>query len=170
VGSNPGLRSARLGHYYAGRGNQFWPFLGRAGLVRPGWSYEDDARLVDHGMGLTDLVKRPTPSANDLRQEDYRKGRALLRRKLARYRPAAVAFVGKGVFERFRGEAALLGSQAERLGGARVFVLPSTSAANASLSRGQKFRYFSKLARWLASAERTSAHHKGKQTPWAETN
>ena len=150
VGYNPGLRSAQLGRYYAGRGNQFWPFLGRVGLVPAGWTFRDDARLVDVGLGLTDLVKQPSRSANQLRAEHFRSGRPVLRRKLLRYRPAAVAFVGKGVFERFTGQQTHLGPQAEKLAGARVFVLPSTSGANASLSPAQKLRYFRQLARWLA--------------------
>lgn len=149
VGFNPGLRSARLGHYYAGRGNQFWPLLSRAGAVPEGFRFADDARLPAFGMGLTDIVKRPSRGAGDLTAGDFRRGRARLRRRLRQFRPRAVAFVGKGVYEKFSGRKVTLGAQPERIFGARVFVLPSTSGANASLSRRQKLGYFRQLARWL---------------------
>ncbi|MFQ5662763.1 MAG: mismatch-specific DNA-glycosylase [Terriglobia bacterium] len=149
VGYNPGLRSARLGHYYAGRGNQFWPFLTRAGFVAERLTFSEDSRLLEFGMGLTDIVKRPSRGAAELTVADYRRGRALLREKIRRYRPRALAFVGKGVYERFAGRRVSLGLQPESVFGARVFVLPSTSGANASVSRQQKLRYFCQLARWL---------------------
>ena len=66
VGFNPGDRSARVGHYYAGRGNQFWPLLYEAGVVPEPVAYKDDRRMIEFGIGLTDLVKRPTRGIEDL--------------------------------------------------------------------------------------------------------
>ena len=60
VGCNPGERSARVGHYYAGRGNLFWPLLYEAGIVPEPLEHKEDVRLLEFGIGLTDLVKRPT--------------------------------------------------------------------------------------------------------------
>src|ERR1700691_4055019 len=60
VGANPGDRSARVGHYYAGRGNQFWPIMYESGVIPEPLSYEDDRRILEFGIGMTDLVKRPT--------------------------------------------------------------------------------------------------------------
>ncbi len=157
VGCNPGLRSARLGHYYAGRGNQFWPLVSQSGLVREPITYAEDARLLDLGIGLTDIVKRPSRAASDLDVADYRKGREVLKKKIRRYHPQVVAFVGKGVYEKFSHQHVRLGPQPERFFGARVFVLPSTSGLNASMSRPQKLRYFRRLARWV---NRDSAKHR----------
>lgn len=149
IGFNPGLRSARLGHYYAGRGNQFWPLLSQSGLVPEPLSFAHDRRLLEFGMGLTDLVKRPTRGAGELTAADYGRGRVVLRGKIRRYRPRALAFVGKGVYEQFAGRRIALGPQAEEIFGARVFVLPSTSAANASLPQREKLGCFRQLRRWL---------------------
>ena len=149
VGYNPGLRSARVGHYYAGRGNQFWPFLWEAGLIPEQLSHSDDSRLLDFNMGLTDIVKRPTRGVGTLTQPDYRPGTDALQKKIQLYRPRAVAFVGKGVYKKFAGRRVDLGPQPERILGARVFVLPSTAGTNTWLTRAEKLEYFKQLAQWL---------------------
>lgn len=149
VGFNPGLRSARLGHYYAGRGNQFWAFLHEAGLIPERLTYYDDSRLLEFGIGLTDIVKRPTRGTDGLTEADFRDARGGLHKKIRRYRPYALAFVGKGVYEKFTGSKASLGPQRERIDGAGVFVLPSTSGVNTSLTRLEKLDYFRQLAHWV---------------------
>lgn len=149
VGINPGDRSARVGHYYAGRANPFWELLYESGVVPEPLEYSDDRRLIEFGIGLTDLVKRPTRSVEELRREEFAEGRVILAQKLEEFQPRVVAFHGKMAYERFAGVAARLGPQKARLYGARVFVLPSTSGANASLSRAAKLRYFRQLARLL---------------------
>src|SRR5690242_21545367 len=60
VGCNPSESSVRVGHYYAGRGNEFWPILYKSGVVPEPFDYHDDRRVIEFGIGLTDLVKRPT--------------------------------------------------------------------------------------------------------------
>jgi len=60
VGCNPGDRSARVGHYYAGRGNQFWPLMYESGVIPEALTHNDDMRIIEFGIGMTDLVKRPT--------------------------------------------------------------------------------------------------------------
>src|SRR5206468_5952860 len=74
VGFNPGDRSSRIGHYYAGRGNQFWNFLFASGLVAEKLEPEEDHRILDFGIGLTDVVKRWSPSSSSLRRVDYQRG------------------------------------------------------------------------------------------------
>jgi len=149
VGFNPGERSARVGHYYAGRGNLFWPMLYEAGLVPEPLEYDDDVRLLGFGIGLTDLVKRPSAGIEDLRREDWLEGRVLLAQKLEEFAPRVIAFNGKLAFEKFSGRPCKLGAQKDRLYGARVFVLPSTSGQNA-VGRGLKLRYFRQLAALVA--------------------
>jgi len=149
VGCNPGERSARVGHYYAGRSNLFWPLLFESGIVPEPLEHKEDMRLLEFGVGLTDLVKRPTRGIEELTREEFAEGRLLLAKKLEEFKPRMVAFNGKIVYESFAGRRCALGLQKERLYGARIFVLPSTSGQNAGLSRAQKLRYFRQLARAL---------------------
>ena len=151
VGCNPGERSARVGHYYAGRGNQFWPLLYESGVIPELLSYNDDKRLVEFGIGLTDLVKRPTKGMEEIERQEFAEGRVLLAQKLEEIKPRVVAFNGKVVYERFAGRTCKLGEQKETLYGAQVFVLPSTSGLNTGSERGVKMRYFRKLAALLKS-------------------
>lgn len=151
VGANPGDRSARVGHYYAGRANQFWPLMYNSGVIPEPLSYEDDRRVLEFGIGITDLVKRPTRGIEEIERQEFAEGRVLLAQKLEELRPRVIAFNGKMVYEKFSGRPCKLGLQKERLYGAHVFVLPSTSGQNAGTSRGVKMRYFKKLAVLLNS-------------------
>jgi len=146
VGANPSDRSARVGHYYAGRGNQFWPILYESGVIPEPLGYEDDRRIIEFGIGLTDLVKRPTRGIEEIDRREFLEGRVLLAQKIEELRPRLVAFNGKLVYEKFAGRPCKLGLQKERLYGAQVFVLPSTSGQNAGASLAVKTRYFKKLA------------------------
>lgn len=149
VGFNPGDRSSRIGHYYAGRGNQFWNFLYESGLI-PSWlTPEEDWRVLDFGIGLTDIVKRWSRSSSDLAAGHYRCGAAVLKEKLQRVAPRVVAFNGKGAYEGFTGRPSRLGLATRHIAGARVFVLPSTSGRNGSLTRSAKLEYFKRLAQWV---------------------
>jgi len=149
VGFNPGDRSSRVGHYYAGRGNQFWNLLYESGLVKVPLTPEEDYRLLEFGIGVTDIVKRWSKSSSDLRRADYRLGIPLLREKLEWASPRAVAFNGKGAYQQFCGRRATLGLQQDSIGTSRVFVLPSTSGRNGSLTREQKLMHFRRLADWV---------------------
>ncbi len=147
VGINPGERSARIGHYYAGRGNQFWPLLFESGLVPRRLNPEDDHRVLEFGIGMTDVVKHWSKSANELKAADFKRGIPRLRRVLKSVAPRVVAFNGKTGFEKLSGRLSQLGWQKELLEGARVFVLPSTSGRNGSRTRAEKLAYFRRLAR-----------------------
>ena len=149
VGFNPGERSARVGHYYAGRGNLFWPMLYESGVIPELLESKDDRRVIEFGVGLTDLVKRPTRGVEEVLREEISEGRVLLAQKLEQLAPRVVAFNGKIVYEKFAQRPCKLGLQKEPLYGAQVFVLPSTSGQNA-LVRGQKLRFFRQLASVLA--------------------
>jgi mismatch-specific thymine-DNA glycosylase len=151
VGSNPGDRSARVGHYYAGRNNQFWPIMYESGVIPEPIGYEDDRRMLEFGIGMTDLVKRPTRAVDELERREFAEGRVLLAQKLEELRPRVIAFNGKMVYEKFAGRVCKLGLQKELLYGARVFVLPSTSGSNAGAALAVKKRYFKKLATLLKS-------------------
>jgi double-stranded uracil-DNA glycosylase len=158
VGFNPGERSAAIGHYYAGRGNQFWNFLYESGLTPLRLGPEEDYRVLEFGFGLTDLVKRWSKSSSELNAQDFRSGVPSLKAKLLAAAPSAAAFNGKTAFEKFQGSKAELGPQPHRLGNSRIFVLPSTSGRNGSLSRSQKLEYFCRLARWAQPDSKQLAH------------
>lgn len=96
VGINPPPISVAAGHYYQGRlGRRLWRRLERLGLLRdPVPGAEDDA-FVGAGNGLTDLVKRPTPSADLLSPAELHEGSTVLREKIRSWNPRLVLFAFK---------------------------------------------------------------------------
>jgi TDG/mug DNA glycosylase family protein len=117
-----------------------------SGVIPEPISYEDDRRIVEFGIGMTDLVKRPTRAVEEIERQEFAEGRVLLAQKLEELRPKVIAFNGKMVYEKFAGRECKLGLQKEQLYGAQVFVLPSTSGLNGGSERAVKMRYFKKLA------------------------
>jgi TDG/mug DNA glycosylase family protein len=153
VGINPGVRSSQVGHHFAGPSNRFWKLLHESGLVPEPIGHEDDDRLHEWGFGITNLIPRPTPGIDTLRAAEYVAGARTLRRKIRRVKPDVVAFVGvtlfRSVFGRRPGQPVALGLQAERLEGARVFVLPNPSGRNANYSYAEMLDAFVRLHRML---------------------
>jgi len=150
VGINPGVRSALTGHHFAGFSNRFWKLLYESKLVREPISYEDDDRLPEWGYGITNIVARPTPGIDTLERHEYVAGRAKLRRKILRYRPAVVALIGVTVYRAMFPDqkgAVSLGLQAERIGDSDVFVLPNPSGRNANFTYAEMVTAFRALAR-----------------------
>jgi mismatch-specific thymine-DNA glycosylase len=145
VGCNPGEQAVRVGHYYAGRGNVFWTLLYESGVIAEHLTHNDDRRAIEFGIGLTNLVTRPTKTEEELTREEFAEGRILLSQKLEQFAPRIVAFSGKTAYERFSQRPCSLGLQKETIYGARVFVLPSTAGKDATV-RGTKLRYFRELA------------------------
>lgn len=131
-GSAAGRRSAELKQYYAGRGNKFWATLARTGLTPSLLSPAQWPRLLEFGIGLTDLVKRQSGGDHEI---DFRRaGRQELSAKIARLRPALLCFNGKRAASEFLGRRQVgFGVQSETIADTRIFVAPSTSgAANAT--------------------------------------
>ena len=128
-GLNPSLHSADLGVGFGRAGNRFWPAALAAGLV----TVDRDPRhaLAEHGIGMTDLVKRATPRAAELSVEEYRDGLARLERLCAWLRPEAVCMVGLSGWRAATDKKSGAGWQARRLGESPVYVMPSTSGLNA---------------------------------------
>lgn len=148
VGINPGIRSAETGHHFAGYSNRFWKLLYESGLVPEPVTYEDDDRLPQFGFGITNIVARATPGIDTLLPLEYMQGRAKLRRKLRRYRPAVVAMVGVTVFRAMfpqRKGVVKLGLQPERIGDTAVFVLPNPSGRNANFTYKEMLKAFRAL-------------------------
>lgn len=148
VGCNPSESSVRAGHYYAGRGNQFWPMLYESGVVPEPFDYPDDRRVIEFGIGLTDLVKRPTRGVEELNREDFAEGRIVLAQKLEEFAPRVIAFNGKLTYEQFAQRKCRCGLQKGSLYGAQIYVLPSTSGQNAR-GKAERVKHFRNLARLL---------------------
>lgn len=151
VGINPGLRSAEVGHHFAGRGNRFWDLLSDSGLTPRRLTPLEDASLLDFGLGLTNIAARPTRSSSDLGKRDFARGRRVLRDKIARYRPRAVAFVGVTAYREFLEVSTRLdcGLQDRKLEDADLFVLPNPSGRNAHFSYRDMLRHYRALARFI---------------------
>src|ERR1700730_12574005 len=149
VGINPGVRSSQLGHHFAGPSNRFWKLLYESRLVPERSGFADDGRLPEWGVGITNLIPRPTPGIDTLRPEEYVAGAKTLRRKICRLKPEVGAFIGvtlfRSVFRRRPRQAVALGAQEERLEGARVFVLPNPSGRNANYSYAEMLDAFARL-------------------------
>jgi double-stranded uracil-DNA glycosylase len=153
VGCNPTESSVRVGHYYAGRDNPFWPIMYESGLMPEPFDYHDDKRVIEFGIGLTDLVKRPSKTVEELKREDFAEGRIVLSQKLEEFAPRVVAFNGKLTYEQFAQRKCKFGLQKESLYGARVYVLPATPGT-ADEKRSEKVAHFRKLAQFLKRAEK----------------
>ena len=145
VGINPGSYSARRGRYYARGTNRFWWALHASGLVPVPLSPEEDWRVGEFGLALTDLVKRPTNSAAEVGGDEFAAGRQVLAAKVRRLRPLIVCFNGLTGYRQFFQEPTRPGRQIRRLQEAWVFVLPSTSARNAAYPREVVLAHFRDL-------------------------
>lgn len=134
VGINPGLRSGAMGHHFAGNGNPFWRLLHAAGLTPELLDAEQDDRLAEFGLALTNLCPRPTRAASELTSAEIARGRDVLLRKCRQLQPQAVALVGITLHAQVFGlrSGGGPGAKSERLGGAPVFVVPNPSGLNAS--------------------------------------
>src|SRR6202030_2358939 len=95
VSCNPTESSVRVGHYYAGRDNEFWPILFESGVVPEPFDYHDDKRVIEFGIGLTDLVKRPTKTTAELTREDFGEGPIDMSQKLEEFAPRVIGFNGR---------------------------------------------------------------------------
>lgn len=128
AGINPSIYSAERGQYFARPSNRFWAVLNQSGLIPERLGPADGPRLLEFGIGLTDIVKRPTHDAAEVTAAEFAAGRLTLRDKLRRYAPRAVCFVGKVAYLQFsRRRSCLFGLQDEGVGATAVFVMPSTS-------------------------------------------
>ena len=129
-GLNPSPAAADAGVGFARPGNRFWPAALAAGLV----SVDRDPvhALEHHRVGMTDVVKRTTRRADELAPAEYADGMARLERMVERLSVPTVCFVGLAGWRAVRDRRASAGWQPETLGGARVYLMPSTSGLNAS--------------------------------------
>lgn len=140
VGINPGLHSARVGHYFAAPTNRFWPAANQAGIFRPPLEPRQDRLALEQGIGFTDVVKRPSGKASEIKAAEFREGAIGLHRRLLEASPRLVCFNGMTAYRAYLRHAEgvdarpQFGVQVSPIGQARVFVAPSPSPANAAYS------------------------------------
>ncbi len=160
IGINPSLFSTARGHYFARTTNRFWPCFSRSMLSEPArralgvetLGPEHDTSLLDHGIGFTDVVKRPTARADELSPEEFAAGARDLVTKLETFQPRIACFhgmMGYRPFLRVLDPAAAkpeLGSQPVRIGQTRLFVVPNPSPANAHATPAMQTAWYDRLA------------------------
>ena len=132
-GVNPSWYSADAGVGYARPGNRFWAAALAAGH-RGASTVTRLSALVDHGVGMTDFVKRPSRTAAEVRSEEYRAGFARVERLVEWLRPGAVCFTGLSGWRDVVDAKAVAGVQPGGIGGRPAYVMPSTSGLNARTS------------------------------------
>jgi double-stranded uracil-DNA glycosylase len=145
-GINPGRWSDAAAAHFANPRNDFWRLLHDAGFTPRLYSPAEQYELPALGLGLTNAAYRTTPGSGDLRRADFEGSAERLAAMAEELQPAWIGFVGK---EAYRGpfrERAELGVQERRLGDTQLFVLPSTSPANAAVPYEERFRWFEELA------------------------
>jgi TDG/mug DNA glycosylase family protein len=145
VGINPGHWSARARAPFANPRNDFWRLLHAAGFTRRVLEPQEHAQLLDLGIGLTNAARRTTRGSGDLRKADFAGAAERLEEIATTYRPEVMAFVGKAAYTGAFGGRADLGLQARALDGTGLFVLPSTSPANAAVPWDERLRWFRAL-------------------------
>jgi TDG/mug DNA glycosylase family protein len=145
-GINPGRVSAAAGAHFANPRNDFWRLLHAVGFTPRLLEPSEQGQVLRYGIGLTNAVYRTTKGSGDLRRADFAESAERLERLARELRPGWLAFVGKEAYRGAFGERPDLGVQERRLHDTRLFVLPSTSPANAAVPWAERERWFQELA------------------------
>ncbi len=149
VGTNPGAKSARIGHYFAGASNMFWKLLHESKLTHERLTTELDFKVRDYGYGLTDVIKRPTRSTTELRKMDANGAKKRLDSVIEENYPKTVAFIGKAGFRYYLNEGIMplrYGIQKLEIAESNVYLLPSTSGASfADTKYSEKLHWYKRL-------------------------
>ena len=144
-GINPGFVSAAAGAHFANPRNDFWRLLHDAGFTPRLLAPEEQFEVVKFGLGLTNAAARTTRGSSDLRRADFTGSAERLSRLAEELRSRWLAFVGKEAYRGTFGERPELGEQVRQLAEAGLFVLPSTSPANAAVPYAERLRWFRAL-------------------------
>ncbi len=144
-GINPGLHSDRKAAHFANPRNDFWRLLHAAGftprLVDPSEQFD----VLRYGIGITNAAYRTTRGSSDLRKGDFAGSAERLEQLARELEPRAIGFVGKEAYRGPFGGRPAHGLQERRLGETLLFVLPSTSPANAAVPWKERLRWFTTL-------------------------
>ena len=145
-GINPGIWSGATGFHFAKPGNRFWKTLHLAGFTDRVLHPSEEHELLENGYGITSFCKRTTARADELTSEEFVAGGKLLVKKIERYQPQFLAVLGIGAFRTaFNQPKAKLGLQDEKIGGAKVWLLPNPSGLNAHYQIADLAKLFGEL-------------------------
>jgi TDG/mug DNA glycosylase family protein len=148
-GINPGRFSDAAAAHFANPRNDFWRLLHKAGFTPRLLEPDEQFELLRYGVGVTNAAPRTTPGSGDLRRADFAGSADRLERIARELGPRFVGFVGKEAYRGAFGERPALGLQDRRLSDTALFVLPSTSPANAAVPYDERLRWFRELRRLL---------------------
>jgi double-stranded uracil-DNA glycosylase len=151
VGINPGRVSAAARAHFANPRNDFWRLLHAARLTSRLYEPAEQFSLLEERIGATNAAYRTTPGSGDLRRADFAGSAERLEGIARELSPGWLAFVGKEAYRGAFGKRPELGLQQEMLCETKLFVLPSTSPANAAVPWAERLRWFRSLAE-LSSA------------------
>jgi TDG/mug DNA glycosylase family protein len=146
VGINPGRVSAATRAHFANPRNDFWRLLHASRLTPRLYQPHEQFALLEEGIGVTNAAYRTTPGSGDLRRADFAGSAERLDGIARGLKPGWLAFVGKEAFRGAFGNRPELGLQERTLGDTKLFVLPSTSPANAAVPWKERLRWFRELA------------------------
>jgi double-stranded uracil-DNA glycosylase len=145
-GINPGLTAARSGHHFSSPSNRFWRVLHEAGFTPMRIKAEDDRSILDYGYGLTTVVARATRGADEVSANEFLLACATLKRKMVRYSPRVIAFLGKAAYRSISGDQDIpWGIQPAHFAGSLVWVLPNPSGLNRGFKTSELVREYRKL-------------------------
>jgi TDG/mug DNA glycosylase family protein len=145
-GINPGRVSAAAGAHFANPRNDFWRLLHATRFTSRLYAPEEQYEVLKEGIGLTNAAFRTTPGSGDLRRADFEGAADRLERIARELKPMWIAFVGKEAYRGAFGDRPEFGVQERALGDTQLFVLPSTSPANAAVPWLERERWFQELA------------------------
>lgn len=147
-GLNPGMEAATSGHHFVGRGNRFWKVIHQAGFTPTEIMPRNDTSILSFGCGLTTVVSRPTPGADEIANQEFRTGGQVLRQKMEHYAPRNIAFLGKAAFAAIMNRRDVTwGRQPETIGTTAIWVLPNPSGRNLGFSLTELVEAYSQLYR-----------------------
>lgn len=130
-GINPGLTAAKSGHHFSSPSNRFWRVIHLAGFTPMQIRAEDDRSILQFGCGLTTAAPRATRSADELSPAEFIRASAALERKIRRYAPRTVAFLGKAAYSVIAGRPVVeWGAQASPFADTAAWVVPNPSGLN----------------------------------------
>jgi TDG/mug DNA glycosylase family protein len=164
-GINPGLMSAATGHHFARPGNRFWKVLHASGFTDRLLNPAEQGRLPALGLGITNLVARPSAASSELTRDDLRRGALDLEAKVGRWAPGWVAVLGAQAYRiAFGRPRAAIGPQTDRIGGAGLWLLPNPSGLQARYQLDEMTVLFAALRAASGHTPRSSPPH----GPWSQ--
>ncbi len=144
-GINPGFHSDAKAAHFANPRNDFWRLLHAGGFTPRLVDPSEQLEVLRYGIGITNAAYRTTRGSSDLRKGDFAGSAERLERLARDLRPRALGFVGKEAYRGAFGGRPQHGLQDTKLGKTLLFVLPSTSPANAAVPWDERFRWFRAL-------------------------